>query len=102
MLVSAGWRTQVGSGRSRSSGLARLPTGALICESIDAAADAGRPPGAGAGEVVATVHLAGGEGARIRAGAVAFPARPGATLLRTDEMLVPPGEFLVVRLGNGY
>jgi hypothetical protein len=61
-----------------------------------------RPPAAGSGPVVARVHLCGGTGSLVRAGQTEFPAAPGLPLLRTDELRVPPSEFLVVALDNGY
>ncbi|HEX2573796.1 MAG TPA: hypothetical protein VH877_29875 [Polyangia bacterium] len=65
-------------------------------------AAAGRPPAAGTGPVAARVHLCGGTGSIVRASQTEFPAVPGLPLLRSDELRVPPSEFLVVALDNGY
>jgi hypothetical protein len=67
-----------------------------------AASAPSRPPAAGAGPVVARVHLCGGTGSIVRAGQTEFPAAPALPLLRSDELRVPPSEFLVVALDNGY
>jgi len=61
-----------------------------------------RPASAPSGEVVAEVQLRIGAGSTFRAGGHAFPAAPGVALLRTDELVVPAGQVLVVKLRNGY
>ena len=62
----------------------------------------GRPPGVPSDPVVARVHLLGGNGARVRAGSVEFPAQAALPLTPDDEISTPPGEFLVLTLKNGY
>lgn len=63
-----------------------------------------RPPGAGSGEPAARVRLRGGTGAHVKAETgLEFPALAGTVLLRSDLLVVPSGEFLVVLIvGNGY
>ncbi|HEX2573973.1 MAG TPA: hypothetical protein VH877_30775 [Polyangia bacterium] len=62
-----------------------------------------RPPGAGQGDTAARAYLRGGERSRIKAETgVEFPPLPGMPLLRTDQLVVPGGEFLLLRLGNGH
>ena len=67
-----------------------------------ARADGQRPAAAGTGEAVAWVHLAAGEHVRFRAAGKEFPALVGTALVKSDELVVPPGEFVVVKLRNGY
>lgn len=67
-----------------------------------AVADAPRPAAAGTGEVVAWVHLRGGEHLTFRAAGKQFPVQVGTPLLRSDTLEVPAGEFVVVKLRNGY
>ena len=67
-----------------------------------ARADAVRPAAAGTGEAVAWVHLRGGQHVTFRAAGKQFPAQVGTPLVRTDVLEVPAGEFVVVKLRNGY
>ena len=61
-----------------------------------------RPLGAGSGRVVAHVALLGGPDCTVQANGKGFPATKGFPLIRSDELVVPPGEFMVVNLTNGY
>lgn len=74
----------------------------LLGSAGGARADAVRPAAAGAGEAVAWVHLRGGQNVTFRAAGKEFPAQVGTPLLRTDVLAVPAGEFVVVKLRNGY
>ena len=65
-------------------------------------AEVARPAAAGTGEAVAWVHLRGGQHVSFRAAGKQFPAQVGTPLLRTDVLEVPAGEFVVVKLRNGY
>lgn len=74
----------------------------LLALASGACADAVRPAAAGTGEAVAWVHLRGGQNVSFRAAGKQFPAQVGTPLLRTDVLAVPAGEFVVVKLRNGY
>ena len=50
----------------------------------------------------ARVELLGGSGVKLRSSGRESAATVGAALAPGDEIVVPKGEFLVVRLGNGY
>lgn len=75
----------------------------VLCASAQpASADVARPPGTGTAPVAGRIHLCGGAGARIKVGRTEFAPLVGMPLLKSDELVVPLGEFLVVALGNGY
>lgn len=82
--------------------LGRLALGwLLLCCAVPLVArgDVPRPAGTGTGELLAKVHLVGGTGTRIKPGAGnAFAPRPTMPILRTDTLVVPAGEFLIVHL----
>ena len=76
---------------------------AAICLLAAAAqAEDTRPPGAGTGKVVGHIASLGGSGSHVIAGGKSYAATVGFPLLRSDQLAVPPGEFLVVGLANGY
>lgn len=74
----------------------------LLAVSGAACADEPRPVEAGTGEIVAWVHLRGGEHVTFRAAGKQFPVRIGTPLVRSDVLEVPSGEFVVVKLRNAY
>lgn len=74
----------------------------LLCTAVAARAELPRPAAAGTGEFVAWVHLRGGAHVTFRAAGKQFPAQVGTPLLRSDVVEVPAGEFVVVKLRNGY
>ncbi len=77
LLVVAGWAVATGVAR----------------------ADAPRPANTGTGEALAKVHLVGGAGVRIKAAVgTPFLPRPTMGLLRTDTVVVPASEFVIVHL----
>ena len=65
-------------------------------------AEPARPAAAGSGELVDWVHLLSGQHATFRAAGKQFPLQVGTPLLRSDTIEVPAGEFVVVKLHNGY
>jgi hypothetical protein len=75
---------------------------ALLLSAATVMAAPQRPAGAPTGELAAEVHMRIGAGAILRAGGRTYPATPGTALLRNDELVVPAGQLLVVRLNNGY
>jgi hypothetical protein len=79
-----------------------LAGGAIALWCAVAAATPQRPAGAPAGDAVAEVHLRIGSGATLRASGKEYAAVPGTALLRSDELIVPAGQVVVVKLRNGY
>lgn len=81
---------------------AAMVTVVLLGLALPARAEVPRPAAAGTGEAVAWVHLRGGANVSFRAAGKQFPAQVGTALLRSDVLEVPAGEFVVVKLRNGY
>ena len=74
----------------------------LLGTAVAARAEVVRPAEAGTGEIVAWVHLRGGAHVTFRAAGKQFPVQVGTPLVRSDVVEVPTGEFVVVKLRNGY